>query len=642
MFTTDILGKDDLNNLLGKYPDVEKKYYKLWLASTNILQEIVNKSVVNWASFELDTIRDQISLYVENKSFNKASEILEKNRYVIISGIPGIGKTTLARYLVYSILANGYEEFVYIENNLDDAAKLFQKGKRQIFFYDDFLGSNFFDPSEKNFDSKLIHFIDAIKREPDKLFILTTREYILSDALNYYEKLERYNVEIAKCTLDLGHYTKYIRAKILYNHLERAELPIASIESLLKDKRYKILIEHKNYNPRIIETFIDSGLFRDVSSDVFFEKFREYFDNPKMVWSSAFDKLDIKGRIALQILYSMGKVVFLKDWHDGFMAFCQNTMQKRGLICDEVEWRKCLKTFENCFVKIDINEGHHIVSFFNPSIIDFIGLQLGKDCGLQKDIMESAIFVNQIYTVFRDSPMYDNGMQPNYTVDESLYPIVVDNFKRLYNHSKSCSLVLKTKIRHVYENESDVIIACRFIASYPNLIREYEGVVESVLNVESLTSENISFSYRVQLIRKLNWDYIDTDRNTIIDSLIEEGRDLDEHVDLLSMLDILNLTEEKCNEEIYNNIVMDFVSAIESVSSLEEAETIGQMVDDIEVFLPNKKDIENIRGCLEEKKAEIEVPDYDDYDSDWRREIDEANHEEEKKIDEMMTSLRSR
>ena len=31
--TLDILGKDELNNLLGQYPDIEKQYYKLWLGS---------------------------------------------------------------------------------------------------------------------------------------------------------------------------------------------------------------------------------------------------------------------------------------------------------------------------------------------------------------------------------------------------------------------------------------------------------------------------------------------------------------------------------------------------------------------------------------------------------------------------------
>lgn len=38
--TEDIFGKDDLNNLLLQFPDIEKQYYKLWLCSTTIMEQI--------------------------------------------------------------------------------------------------------------------------------------------------------------------------------------------------------------------------------------------------------------------------------------------------------------------------------------------------------------------------------------------------------------------------------------------------------------------------------------------------------------------------------------------------------------------------------------------------------------------------
>ena len=57
--TTQILGSNDINNLLGTFDDVEKKHYKLWLTSTNILQSIINKEVINWSDFELQHIKQQ-------------------------------------------------------------------------------------------------------------------------------------------------------------------------------------------------------------------------------------------------------------------------------------------------------------------------------------------------------------------------------------------------------------------------------------------------------------------------------------------------------------------------------------------------------------------------------------------------------
>ena len=254
--TEDILGRDDLNNLLGQNPDVEKQYYKLWLGSTVVLEDILNKRINNWSAIEMEAIRREVSTYVMNKSFDDALDILTKNRYVVISGIPGIGKTTLARMLVNYLLSEGYEEFVKL-GGIGDAAQKLQTGKKQIFFYDDFLGSTYFQNEEKGFDQKLVAFIEKVKNVSDKVFILSTREYILAEAKQTYEVFSTKNIELAKCVLDLSDYTESIRAEILYNHLAMAELPLPYVRALLEKRSYLRIIQHSNFNPRIIETFLN-------------------------------------------------------------------------------------------------------------------------------------------------------------------------------------------------------------------------------------------------------------------------------------------------------------------------------------------------------------------------------------------------
>ena len=163
--TADILGRDDLNNLLGLHPDIEKKYYKLWLSSTTVLESILHKRIQNWASFEMDKIKNDIHQYVINDSFDEALRILTEHQYVIISGIPGIGKTTLARMLVYDLLAKGMDEFIFISSNIDDAVEMFDENKKQVFFFDDFLGSTVFEMGEKKFDQKILSFIQTLERQ---------------------------------------------------------------------------------------------------------------------------------------------------------------------------------------------------------------------------------------------------------------------------------------------------------------------------------------------------------------------------------------------------------------------------------------------------------------------------------------------
>ena len=142
--TDDILGKDKLNNLLQQHPEVERNHFKLWLSSTNVLQTILNRQIVNQSKFVLDDIRDKLKVYVQNDSFSEARKILQDNHYVIISGIPGIGKTTLAEVLVYDALASGYEEFIYLSGSIKEGFKMYEEGRSQVFLFDDFLGKNFF------------------------------------------------------------------------------------------------------------------------------------------------------------------------------------------------------------------------------------------------------------------------------------------------------------------------------------------------------------------------------------------------------------------------------------------------------------------------------------------------------------------
>ena len=267
--TQDILGKDDLNNLLGLYPHIEKQYYKLWLSSTNVLERIMQKKIRNWAQFEMDKIKNDIHQYVENESIKEAMEILNQYKYVIISGIPGIGKTTLARMIVYRLLANDVDEFVFIPADFDDAVEVFEEDRKQVFFFDDFLGSTVFEKGERKFDKKILSFIEKVKRSKNKYFILTTREYILSEAMLSYECFAQKKIDIAKCTLDLHHYTIFIKASILYNHLADAKIPLEYINKLLEDESYMKLINHPNFNPRVIETFINERIWESVRPESF-------------------------------------------------------------------------------------------------------------------------------------------------------------------------------------------------------------------------------------------------------------------------------------------------------------------------------------------------------------------------------------
>ena len=53
---SDILGAEDLNQLLTKHPQIERAHYKLWLASSVVLQSMLNHPTIGRSVAELERL----------------------------------------------------------------------------------------------------------------------------------------------------------------------------------------------------------------------------------------------------------------------------------------------------------------------------------------------------------------------------------------------------------------------------------------------------------------------------------------------------------------------------------------------------------------------------------------------------------
>ena len=634
----DVLGKKDLNNLLEKNPEIEKNYHKLWLASTNVLNTIINRATLNWSSFELEKIEKGIRLYVENESLNKALDVLKENHYVVISGIPGIGKTTLARMLVYTMLARGYEEFVYVDD-MDTAAKMFSKEKRQIFFFDDFLGANSFVQQSVSFENKLITFIDKVRNSKHTLFILSTREYVLSEAMAHYEKLSMSNIDIAKCTIELEYYTKTIRAKILYNHLAEANIPPEYINVFIDKRGYMTIINHQNFNPRVIESIIKEQIWETIDSNDFANKVKEFFDNPISVWQFAFEKLDVETRYTLLVLGTMGGHVRLDDFQEGYRQFCILTSQEVGLKYDDVKWRQSLKVLMNCFLKIDNRNGIKLVTMYNPSIADFIVFYLNQNTTTALQIIRGACFIEQLYNVFSDNR--DFAVRKNLVyVDEDSFPVIETAFKRIWNERRTCQL----KDRIFYDAERDDFVETRilydFKTKYPFFSKQYSGFAEKLYNADELTWQTVKLKHRIGLMNLLDWNHMFRGADGYIPTIIEnETLDTDEWIELVETVKDLNVEDEVLNDSFYDKLDDDLKSEISGFSDQGECDEEFKKVESLKKLLPDWKwydvygEIDDAEKRIKEEEDEA---DYDDDYEQWRSQ----SEKEDAQIDEMFGALR--
>ena len=401
--TADVFGKDDLNNLLGKFQEIETQHYKLWLSSTNVLDKILNSRVHNQSSFEEEIIKDVIKTYVENESFSQAINILKENNFVIISGIPGIGKSTLARVLVYYFLANGFDEFIFLSESINDGYTSYKEEKSQVYLYDDFLGTNFLTNSlTTNEEQRIAKFIEKIKKSKNKILIFTTREYILQQAKQKYEVFEDISLEIAKCVIDLSQYTKIIRAKILYNHLFFSDLPEAYKRNILEKESYLWIIEHANFNPRLINLITTKKIWSKISPEEYSDRIEVYLDNPEEIWKHTYEhQISTFSKCLLANLLSNGTPILREDLIRLLKRFSETHSQKYHINFNEIDFNNALKELENTFIKIEKDDFNNFrISYQNPSVQDFL---TNYFVGLEdfiNDILVTAIYYNQFLSVF--------------------------------------------------------------------------------------------------------------------------------------------------------------------------------------------------------------------------------------------------
>ena len=100
----DIWGQEDIEGFLRSHPDVEKFHLKIWLGSVAVLERILQSGLEAYIQANKEEILNELKVYVRNESFSEAAKKLEDQKILIISGPPGVGKTTLAKMLSYYYL----------------------------------------------------------------------------------------------------------------------------------------------------------------------------------------------------------------------------------------------------------------------------------------------------------------------------------------------------------------------------------------------------------------------------------------------------------------------------------------------------------------------------------------------------------
>lgn len=373
-----ILGREDLNDLLSEHREVELRHYKLWISSTNVLRHLLNKPILDRSSFALQEIRESAHLYVPTANHDRALAKLEDLGTVIITGPAGIGKTTLADHLSLHYVTKGFE-FIRIAEDIHEAEAAFQADTLQLFFFDDFLGRNYLEALTGHEGAHIVQFIRRIVRDNRKRFILTSRTTILNQGKVLIDLFLNHNLERNEFEISFESFSEIDKARILYNHMWHSGLQPQYVEELYTDRRYRQIIAHRNYNPRLIRYITDSDRLTNCTPAQYWPYAKDLLDNPAKVWENPFEaQHDDFGRALILLVTLNARPITQSELSESYARFIAHADAKA--MHGRRDYLQSLRHLAGSMLTRTIaGEREPQINLFNPSIGDFVLRRYASD-----------------------------------------------------------------------------------------------------------------------------------------------------------------------------------------------------------------------------------------------------------------------
>jgi len=380
------LCRTDLNALLDKHPQVEQQNFKLWLASIGVIERIAQSGMWERSEALMERVSDRVRMYVTNRGFTRAKAQLDATGVLVLTGPPGVGKSMLAEMLLLGHWQDGWQ-VVVVSSDIDEAWDMYRRDRKQIFYYDDFLGQTDISERNKNEESRIVRFMESVARKDGKRLVMTSRAQILRQAEIQSEPIARAGFSVSESVVRLSDYGPLERARILYNHLYFSDLPRDTIREYVSSRDYFQVVQHANFTPRIVEQVLKQPI---IDAQNLSASLNNALDRPIELWGTMFHS--VLSSLAKRIVMSL--LMFPLEGVEP--AELQSELGAIGM--EAISYKHALRALEGTWIRIaEVRSPvRRVIRFADPSCRDFIIALVDSEPGLTDELIQSATSLQQV------------------------------------------------------------------------------------------------------------------------------------------------------------------------------------------------------------------------------------------------------
>ncbi len=409
------------------------------------LTQILNARAQQQADAILRYYATDLKKLVRTGTYATAAKALQMHSFVLLSGEPMTGKTTIATQLSLAA-ADVYGMRVIVLDRASEVRDYWNPDDPVLFWLDDAFG-------ETQFNSDLAaewqRAVPSVKTAiaGGNRFILTSRSYVLQRARSRFKAGLFPLIDEAEVVVDVAQLTPTERRQVLYGHLKHGDQPRHVLAAMLP--HLEQLADHPDFAPELAKR-LGNAFFTKSMRRIDGEALDEFFANPSALMKEIVEGLDTESKCAL------GLVFLNRGWLPSPIepdAAAEELMKRMGGSLAGIG--DALRALDGSLVSLTVREGRNGWAFTHPTMAEAFS-----------ELLKDSEFLHLVVDLLSPGALLDRttcgdiGMKNALIIPEPLWPNVMERL-----HSTPTGFA---NWRQVHRRDS-------YLASYccPDFLRQY-------------------------------------------------------------------------------------------------------------------------------------------------------------------------